>query len=186
MGGPMDYTPGIFQIKLDYYKTGRKDQVHTTLAKQLALYVTMYSPLQMAADLPSNYERFMDAFQFIKDVPVDWDETRILEAEPGDYLAIARKAKNKDEWYIGTITDEQARTSNIALNYLTPQRWYVATIYADTANAHWQSNPMAYQIQNFLVNDQTRLKINLASGGGAAVSLKPASAEDGRKLKAYQ
>ena len=110
----------------------------------------------------------------------------ILEAEPGDYLAIARKAKNKDEWYIGTITDEQARTSNIALNYLTPKSWYVATIYADSANADWESNPMAYQIQSFLVNDQTRLKINLASGGGAAVSVKRASDEDRRKLKAYQ
>ena len=185
MGGPMDYTPGIFQIKLDYYQPGKKEQVHTTLAKQLALYVTMYSPLQMAADLPENYERFMDAFQFIKDVAVDWDDTRILEAEPGDYVTIARKAKNKDEWYIGAITDEQARTSNIPLGYLTPKRTYVATIYGDAANAHWQSNPMAYQIQNFLVNDQTVLKINLASGGGAAVSLKPASEEDVKKWKSY-
>jgi hypothetical protein len=146
----------------------------------------MYSPLQMAADLPGNYERFMDAFQFIKDVAVDWDETRVLEAEPGDYLAIARKAKNKDEWYVGTITDEQARTSNFSLNFLPPKRWYVATIYADAANAHWQNNPMAYQIQNFLVNDQTNLKINLVSGGGAAISLKPASDEDRKKLKPYQ
>ncbi|HEX9425001.1 MAG TPA: glycoside hydrolase family 97 protein [Pyrinomonadaceae bacterium] len=186
MGGPMDYTPGIFQIKLNSYQPGKKEQVHTTLAKQLALYVTMYSPLQMAADLPGNYERFMDAFQFIKDVPVDWDDTRILEAEPGDYLAIARKAKNKDEWYIGSITDEQPRASNIPLSYLTPKRWYVATLYADAANAHWENNPMAYQIQNFLVNDQTRLKINLASGGGAAISLKPASEQDLKKWKRYQ
>jgi hypothetical protein len=186
MGGPMDYTPGIFQIKLDVYQPGKKEQVHTTLAKQLALYVTMYSPLQMAADLPENYERFMDAFQFIKDVPVDWDETRILEAEPGDYVAIARKAKNKDEWYIGSITDEQPRTSNISLNYLTPKRMYVATIYSDRADAHWENNPMAYQIQNFIVNDQTKLKINLASGGGAAISLKPASEQDLKKFKPYQ
>lgn len=186
MGGPMDYTPGIFQIKLDHYLPGKKEQVHTTLAKQLALYVTMYSPLQMAADLPENYERFMDAFQFIEDVPVDWDDTRILEAEPGDYLAIARKAKGKDEWYVGTITDEQARTSNISLSYLTPKRWYVATLYADAANAHWENNPMAYQIQNFLVNDQTRLKLNLASGGGAAISLKPATDQDLKKWKPYQ
>ncbi len=185
MGGPMDYTPGIFQIKLDYYQPGKKEQVHTTLAKQLALYVTMYSPLQMAADLPENYERFMDAFQFIKDVPVDWDDTRILEAEPGDYLAIARKAKNKDEWYIGSITDEQPRTSNISLSYLAPKHWYVATLYTDAANAHWENNPMAYQIQKFLVNDHITLKINLASGGGAAISLKPASAEDMKKLKQY-
>lgn len=186
MGGPMDYTPGIFQIKLDHYLPGKKEQVHTTLAKQLALYVTMYSPLQMAADLPENYERFIDAFQFIEDVPVDWDDTRILEAEPGDYLAIARKAKGKDEWYVGTITDEQARTSNFSLSYLTPKRWYVATLYADAANAHWENNPMAYQIQNFLVNDQTRLKLNLASGGGAAISLKPATDQDLKKWKPYQ
>ncbi|HSE25778.1 MAG TPA: glycoside hydrolase family 97 protein [Pyrinomonadaceae bacterium] len=186
MGGPMDYTPGIFQIKLDYYQPGKKEQVHTTLAKQLALYVTMYSPLQMAADLPENYERFLDAFQFIKDVPVDWDDTRILEAEPGDYLTIARKAKNKDEWYIGSITDEQSRTSNISLSYLTPKRWYVATLYADAADAHWENNPMAYQIQNFLVNDKTIVKINLASGGGAAISLKPASDQDLKKWKPYR
>lgn len=186
MGGPMDYTPGIFQIKLDYYQPGKKEQVHTTLAKQLALYVTLYSPLQMAADLPENYERFMDAFQFIKDVAVDWDDTKILEAEPGDYLTIARKAKNKDEWYVGAITDEQARNVNISLSYLTPNRPYVATLYRDAADAHWEKNPMAYQIQHFLVNDQTSLKISLASGGGAAISLKPASNEDMRKWKRYE
>ena len=185
MGGPMDYTPGIFQIKLDHYQPGKKEQIHTTLAKQLALYVTMYSPLQMAADLPENYERFLDAFQFIKDVPVDWDDTRILEAEPGDYLTIARKGKNKDEWYVGAITDETARASSIPLGYLTPKRWYVATIYSDTAETHWQSNPMKYQIRNFLVNDQTTLAINLASGGGAAISLKPASSEEMKKWKPY-
>jgi hypothetical protein len=186
MGGPMDYTPGIFQIKLDYYQPGKKEQVHTTLAKQLALYVTMYSPLQMAADLPENYERFIDAFQFIKDVAVDWDDTRIIEAEPGDYLTIARKAKGKDEWYIGAITDEQPRTSSIPLNYLAPKRVYVAAIYGDAAGAHWESNPMAYQVQKFLVNDRTLLKINMASGGGAAVSLKPASAGDMKKWKPYK
>jgi hypothetical protein len=186
MGGPMDYTPGIFQIKLDYYQPGKKEQVHTTLAKQLALYVTMYSPLQMAADLPESYERFMDAFQFIKDVAVDWDDTKILEAEPGDYLTIARKAKNKDEWYIGAITDEQARTVNIPLSYLTAKRPYVATLYTDAADAHWERKPMAYQIHHFLVNEQTRLKIALASGGGAAISVKPASDEDMKKLKRYE
>lgn len=186
VGGPMDYTPGIFQIKLDYYQPGKKEQVHTTLAKQLALYVTMYSPLQMAADLPENYERFMDAFQFIKDVAVDWDDTRILEAEPGDYLTVARKAKNRDEWFIGAITDEQARTANISLGFLPPKRWYVATIYADASQAHWERNPMAYKIESFLVNDQTSPKINLASGGGAALSLKPASADDMKKLKPYK
>ena len=185
MGGPMDYTPGVFQIKLDYYQPGKKEQVHTTLAKQLALYVTMYSPLQMAADLPETYERFIDAFQFIKDVAVDWDDTKILEAEPGDYLTIARKAKNKDEWYVGAITDEQARNVNIPLSYLTPNRQYVATLYTDAAGAHWEKNPMAYEIQHFLVNGQTILKIALANGGGAAISLKLATDEDLRKLKRY-
>ncbi|MGI8734275.1 MAG: glycoside hydrolase family 97 protein [Pyrinomonadaceae bacterium] len=185
MGGPMDYTPGIFQIKLDYYQPGKKEQVHTTLAKQLALYVTLYSPLQMAADLPENYERYMDAFQFIKDVAVDWDDTRVLDAEPGDFLTIARKAKNKDEWFIGAITDEQARSANIPLSYLPPKRPYVATLYTDASDAHWERKPMAYQIQHFLVNDQTILKIALASGGGAAISLRPASADDMKKLKGY-
>ncbi|HEY5703992.1 MAG TPA: glycoside hydrolase family 97 protein [Terrimicrobiaceae bacterium] len=189
MGGPMDYTPGIFQIRFEEYSPRKKGQmrrtVQTTLAKQLALYVTMYSPLQMAADLPEHYEKFMDAFQFIKEVAVDWDDTRILEAEPGDYLTIARKAKNRDEWYIGAITDEQSRSSNIALSYLTPKRWYVATAYMDAPDADWKSNPMAYRIQSFLVNDQTILKTNLAPGGGAAISLKPASDEDMKKWKPY-
>ena len=186
MGGPMDYTPGIFQIKLDVYAPGKKEQVHTTLAKQLALYVTLYSPLQMAADLPENYERHMDAFKFIEDGPADWDDTRVVEAEPGDYITIARKAKGKDEWYVGAITDENARTSNIPLDFLTPKRAYVATVYADAADAHWQSNPSAYRIQSYLVNDKTRLAVKLADGGGAAVSLKPASADDLKKLKPYE
>jgi hypothetical protein len=189
MGGPMDFTPGIFQIQFDEFAPERKGQmrstVKTTIAKQLALYVTLYSPLQMAADLPENYEKFLDAFQFIKDVAIDWDETRILEAEPGDYLTIARKAKNKDEWYIGAITDEQSRSTEIPLSYLTPKRTYVATLYLDASNSHWQTKPMVYQIQYFLVNDQTRLKIRLAEGGGAAISVKPASAEDQKKWKAY-
>ncbi|HYP28581.1 MAG TPA: glycoside hydrolase family 97 protein [Blastocatellia bacterium] len=183
MGGPMDYTPGIFQVRMDYYQPGKTERVHTTLTKQLALYVTLYSPLQMAADLPENYEKFMDAFQFIKDVPVDWDDTKIVEAEPGDYLTIARKAKDRDEWYIGAITDEQARTSSVPLNYLTPDRWYVATIYSDAPDAHWEKNPMKYRIQSFLVNNQAVLKLDLASGGGAAVSVKPASADDMKNRK---
>jgi hypothetical protein len=106
-------------------------------------------------------------------VTATWDDTRILEAEPGDYLTIARKAKNKDEWYIGSITDEQARFANISFSYWTPKRWYVATLYADAANAHWESNPMAYRIQSFLVNDQTKLRMELTSGGGAAITLRP-------------
>jgi hypothetical protein len=185
MGGPMDYTPGIFQIKLDVYAPGKKEQVHTTLAKQLALYVTLYSPLQMAADLPENYEQHLDAFQFIKDVAVDWDDTRVVEAEPGDYLTVARKARNRDEWYVGAITDESARTADFALDFLAPKRQYVATVYADTADAHWQSNPMKYQISSSLVSERTRLKLALAPGGGAAVQIKPASADDLKRLKPY-
>jgi glucan 1,4-alpha-glucosidase len=185
MGGPMDYTPGIFQIKLDVYQPGKKEQVHTTLVKQMALYVTMYSPLQMAADFPENYARFMDAFQFIKDVAVDWDDTKIIEAEPGDFVTIARKAKNKDDWYIGAITDEQARTAAIPLNFLTTKKWYLATLYMDAPTAHWQKNPMAYQIQKFLVNEKTILKLKLACGGGAAVSLMPATDEQVKKMKRY-
>lgn len=171
VGGPMDYTPGIFQIKLDKY--GKKEQVHTTLAKQLALYVTLYSPLQMAADLPENYERYQDAFQFIRDVPVDWDDTAYIEAEPGDYVTIARRSKGKNEWYVGAITDENPRTSVIPLKFLPNGRKYVATIYSDAPDAHWQSNPQAYRIEKIEVDNSTVLRLNLASGGGAAISIKP-------------
>ncbi|MDQ3800259.1 MAG: glycoside hydrolase family 97 protein [Acidobacteriota bacterium] len=186
VGGPMDYTPGIFQIKLDAYQAGKKEQVHTTLAKQLALYVTMYSPLQMAADLPENYEKHPDAFQFIRDVAVDWDDTRILEAEPGDFVTIARKAKNRDEWFVGAITDENARTATVALDFLAPNRTFLATVYGDDANAHWQRNPQAYKIENFLVDGKTVLKIALAEGGGAAISLRAATKDDSQKYKNYR
>jgi hypothetical protein len=151
LGGPMDYTPGIFEIKMSYYQEGNQNQVHTTLAKQLALYLTMYSPLQMAADLPESYERRMDAFQFIKDVAVDWDDSRYLEAEPGDYVTVARRAKNTANWFVGAITDENARTAIIPFNYLEEKTWYVATIYEDAANAHWKENPMAYKIAKYLL-----------------------------------
>ncbi|WP_092668753.1 glycoside hydrolase family 97 protein [Hymenobacter arizonensis] len=175
MGGPMDYTPGIFQIKLESWNPAQNKgrQVHTTLAKQLALYVTMYSPLQMAADLPEAYEQRLDAFQFIKDVPVDWDDTRILAAEPGDYLTIARKAKGKDEWYLGAITDEQARRQPVQLDFLTPGTRYAATIYADGKGADWEKNPTAYQIRKVTVTSKSALQLQLAAGGGAAVSFKP-------------
>ena len=179
MGGPMDYTPGIFQIKLDKY--GKKEQVQTTLAKQLAIYVTMYSPLQMAADLPENYERYMDAFQFVRDVPVDWDDTAYIEAEPGDYLTIARRAKGNDEWYIGAITDENARTAVIPLAFLAKGRKYIATIYADGPNAHWRDNPQVYRIEKENVDSNSALRLILAPGGGAAVSIKPVGAVQGKK-----
>jgi hypothetical protein len=172
MGGPMDYTPGIFKMK-NSVPGHAKSQVHTTLAKQLALYVTLYSPLQMAADLPENYEPHLDAFQFIADVPVDWDDTRIVAAEPGDYLTIARQAKGKDEWYIGAITDENARSQAVKLDFLTPGQRYEATIYADGKGASWDKNPEAYQIRKQKVTSKTVLTLALAAGGGAAISLKP-------------
>jgi len=185
MGGPMDYTPGIFQIKLDYYRPGKREQVRTTLAKQLALYVTMYSPLQMAADLPENYERHMDAFQFIKDVAVDWDETRYLEAEPGDYLTVARKTRGRDEWFVGAITDEQSRTASVALDFLPPGRRYAAAVYSDGPGAHWEREPTSYRVGRFLVDARTRLRLALAEGGGAAVSLRPATGYELKSLKPY-
>lgn len=171
MGGPMDYTPGIFKIK--GYSNNPERQVHTTLAKQLALYITMYSPLQMAADLPENYEKHMDAFQFIKDVAVDWDDTKIIEAEPGDYITIARKEKGAANWFIGAITDENSRNTTIPLNFLDKGTKYVATIYADADNAGWEDNPEAYTIKRMAVTTATKLNLKLAKGGGAAISIKP-------------
>ena len=172
MGGPMDYTPGIFKLQ-GYAAAAPKRQVHTTLAKQLALYVTMYSPLQMAADLPENYNQHLDAFQFIEDVPVDWDDTQILAAEPGDYLTTVRKAKGKDEWYLGSITDENAHQQPIKLDFLTPGQRYEAIIYADGKGADWLKNPTAYRITRQVVNSRSALTLRLAPGGGAAVSFKP-------------
>jgi hypothetical protein len=172
MGGPMDYTPGIFQIKMNFYDPNKKEQVHTTLAKQLALYVTMYSPLQMAADLPENYEKHLDAFQFIKDVAVDWDDTKYIEAEPGDYITIARKTKNKNEWFVGAITDEDERTATIPLSFLEKGKNYTAAIYSDAEDSHWDKNPTAYQIKMLTVSSSDVLKIKLAPGGGCAISIK--------------
>ena len=172
MGGPMDYTPGIFQIKMDYYKPESKYQVHTTLAKQLALYVTTYSPIQMAADLPENYERFPDAFTFIEQVPVNWSDTKILKAEPGDFIIIARKDKDSDDWYIGAITDEQARLFEINLDFLESDK-YEMTIYKDAIDADWEKNPMKYEIEKKTMNKKDVLKLKLAPGGGTAIMLKP-------------
>lgn len=185
MGGPMDYTPGIFKIKMSYYNPDKKEQVHTTLAKQLALYVTMYSPLQMAADLPENYEAKMDAFQFIKDVAVDWDDTKILDAEPGDYILEARKAKGKANWFMGAITDENARNLSASLSFLDAGKKYVATIYHDAADADWSANPEAYVIEKFLVDSNTILQLKLAPGGGAAISIMPATIAETKTIKAY-
>jgi hypothetical protein len=171
MGGPMDYTPGIFQGDLSVYGT-MKNKLSSTLTKQLALYVTMYSPLQMAADLPENYMRFKDAFQFIKDVALDWDNTYILEAEPGDYITIARKAKGKQEWFVGGITDENPRTATIDFSFLPTGKSYEATIYEDGKGAHYLTNPQSYNIKKMMVNTKTKLKQPLAASGGVAISIK--------------
>ncbi len=171
MGGPMDYTPGIFEIKMDHYQAGNKCQVHTTLAKQLALYVTMYSPIQMAADLIENYRKKMDAFQFIKDVDVDWDNSVYLEAEPGDYITVARKSKGKEIWFVGAITDENSRTALIDCSFLAPGVKYTATVYADADDADWQKNPMSYCIYNKRITSKSTLKIKLAPGGGCAIKI---------------
>lgn len=172
LGGPMDYTPGIFEIKMSHYDKSKTEQVHTTLAKQLALYVTMYSPLQMAADLPENYEKYSDAFQFIKDVAVDWDDSKYLEAEPGDYLTVVRKAKGSEDWFLGAITDENARNTIVNLDFLTKGKKYKATIYADAKDADWKANPIAYKISTLTVTSKSKLKLNLAAGGGSAISFQ--------------
>ncbi|QNE39476.1 glycoside hydrolase family 97 protein [Hymenobacter sp. NBH84] len=171
IGGPMDYTPGIFQTKVSAYNPQNNSFVHSTLARQLALYVTMYSPLQMAADLPETYNKFLDAFQFIEDVAVDWDDTKVLEAEPGDYVTIARKAKGTNNWFVGSSCDENGRTSSINFAFLDPGKKYTATIYADAKNAHYEKNPQAYQIRKMTVTSKTKLKQYCAPGGGYAISV---------------
>lgn len=171
LGGPMDFTPGLFHMRLNQFDPARTTRVRTTLAKQLALYVTLYSPLQMAADLPENYEAHLDAFQFIRDVAVDWDDTRVLAAEPGEYVLIARKAKGKPDWFVSGITDESARTLPFDLSFLDPGQPYEATIYRDAPNADWDTNPEAYVIDRRSVSSQTRLTIPMAKGGGFAVRI---------------
>ena len=172
IGGPMDYTPGIFEMNLSKFSPENTSKVRSTLVRQLALYVTMYSPLQMAADLIENYEPFMDAFQFIKDVPVDWQQSVYLEAEPGDYVTIARKDKHSENWFVGSTVDENGHTSTLKLDFLTPGKKYVATIYADGKDASWDKNPQSYTITQKVVNSKTVLKLKSASGGGFAISIK--------------
>ncbi|MBB3836360.1 hypothetical protein FHS57_000342 [Runella defluvii] len=171
MGGPMDYTPGFFHFQLNQYDASRTTRVRTTLAKQLALYVTMYSPLQMAGDFPENFNKHLDAFQFIKDVPVDWDDTKVLAAEPGDFITIARKAKGKPNWFLGAISDENARTSVLNFDFLEEGATYQATIYRDGEGADWKTNPEAYEIEKMTVTNKTTLSIRLAKGGGCAISI---------------
>ena len=184
MGGPMDYTPGIFKMK-EYTSYAPTRQMHSTLCKQLAIYVTLYSPLQMVADLPENYAAHADAFQFIKDVPTDWDDTKILDAEPGDYIYIARKEKGTTNWFIGAITDENSRIAKLSLSFLDKGTKYQATIYRDAEKADWKENPEAYIIEKFIVDNKTNLLIRLAQGGGAAISIYPATEEDIKKIKVY-
>ena len=171
-GGPMDYTPGIFETEMKYVNPNNNSQIRSTLARQLALYVTMYSPLQMAADLPENYEKYMDAFQFIKDVPVDWQKSVYLEAEPGRYITIARKDKHSNDWYVGCTAHEGGHTSELLLNFLDKGKKYEATIYADAKDANWKTNPKAYTITKQKVNAKTKLKLTAAQGGGYAISIK--------------
>lgn len=170
MGGPMDYTPGIFNLKLSFLK-GDHSFVHTTLCKQLALYCTLYSPLQMAADMPENYEKYMDAFQFIKDVAVDWDDSKYVEAEPGRYLTVARKAKGTENWFVGGITGDNVRTSTFKLDFLTPGKKYEATLYCDGKDADYITKPESYQIKKMTVTNKTRISVKLARSGGFAMSL---------------
>lgn len=175
IGGPMDYTPGVFEPDVSQYNPDNGSKVNTTIARQLALYVTMYSPLQMAADLPETYEKHLDAFQFIKDVPVDWADTKVLEAEPGDYITYARKEKGCDNWFVGRTNDEEARTSQIKFDFLTPGKKYVATIYSDQKQAHYKTNPKAYQINKYVVTSKSKLNQFCAPGGGYAISIMEVS-----------
>ena len=171
MGGPMDYTPGIFETRIQNVNPNNNSYVHSTLVRQMALFVTMYSPLQMAADLPENYERFPDAFQFIKDVAVDWDDSKYLEAEPGRYITVARKAKGTNNWFVGCTANEDGHMSNLSLDFLDPGRKYTATIYADGATAHYEKNPQAYTIKQMKVTNKTKLTLRAAAGGGFAISI---------------
>ena len=176
-GGPMDYTPGIFEMDC-----ANGSHVNSTLCGQLALYVTMYSPLQMAADFPENYEKHMDAFQFIKDVALDWDESLYLEAEPMEYITAARRAKGTNNWFVGSVAGQQPHTSALKLNFLAPGKKYVATVYADARTADYKTNPQAYVIQRGIVDAKTALTLTSVAGGGYAISLIEATASDLRTL----
>ena len=171
IGGPMDYTPGIFEMDISKINPRNKSHANCTLSNQLALYVTIYSPLQMAADLPENYNRFSDAFQFIKDVAVDWSESNYLEAEPGQYITVARKAKGTNNWFVGNVNGIEPRTSNINFAFLEKGKKYTATIYADGKEANYKTNPQAYTIRKIAVTNKSKLSQLSASGGGYAISI---------------
>ncbi|MEC5164959.1 hypothetical protein RCH18_000682 [Flavobacterium sp. PL11] len=171
IGGPMDYTPGIFEMDMSKLNPENKSHVNSTIANQLALYVTMYSPLQMAADLIEHYNQFPDAFQFIKDVAIDWDESKYLEAEPGDYITVARKAKGTNNWFVGNVNGYNSRTSNINFDFLDKGKKYTATIYADAKDAHYKTNSQAYKIRKINVTNKSKLSQLSAPGGGYAISI---------------
>jgi hypothetical protein len=183
IGGPMDYTPGIFEMDVSKANPSNSSHVNSTLANQLALYVTMYSPLQMAADFPENYTRFMDAFQFIKDVALDWDESKYLEAEPGQYITVARKEKGKSTWFLGNVNGETPRISNVSFDFLEQGKTYIATIYADAKEAHYKTNPQAYSIRKVVVTNKSKLQQWSASGGGYAISIVEADKTQTKGLK---
>jgi hypothetical protein len=183
IGGPMDYTPGVFEMDISKVNPGNNSRCNSTLANQLALYVTMYSPLQMAADLPENYNRFLDAFQFIKDVAIDWDDSQYLEAEPGQYITVARKAKGKSSWFLGNVNGETPRTSTVSFDFLDAGKTYIATIYADAKDAHYKTKPQAYTIRKVVVTNKSKLAQWSAPGGGYAISLVEADKSKTKGLK---
>lgn len=178
VGGPMDYTPGVFEPDIRVHNPENSSWARTTIARQLALYVTMYSPLQMAADLPEIYQQHMDAFQFIKDVAIDWDDTKVLEAEPGDFITYARRAKGTNNWFVGRTNDEEERVSNITFDFLDDGIEYVATIYSDTAESHWKNNPKIYEIRQYVATSKSKLSQFCAPGGGYAISLHQVTDKD--------
>nr|WP_262886422.1 glycoside hydrolase family 97 catalytic domain-containing protein [Sphingobacterium sp. SGL-16] len=171
IGGPMDFTPGIFEMDFKKVNPGNSSYVNSTIANQLGLYVVIYSPLQMAADLPENYERFPDTFQFIKDVAIDWDYSKYLEASPGEYVTIARKAKGENKWFVGNVSAEAGHNSVIDFSFLPAGKKYEATVYADAADAHYKTNPQAYTIKKLQVTNKTKFKQKVAPGGGYAISI---------------
>lgn len=181
-GGPMDYTPGIFCMDVSKLNSENHGHVNATLCNQLALYVTLYSPLQMAADVPENYMRYADAFRFIKDVAVDWDESRYLAAEPGEYIIAARREKGGQRWFVGGVTNEDARTMTVDFSFLTKGQKYMATIYADAKDADYETNPEKYVISRRVVTAKDKEKIFMARGGGFAISLMPVD-DHTQKLK---
>ena len=183
LGGPMDFTPGIFEMDVSKLNPNNNSHVNSTLANQLALYVTMYSPLQMAADLPENYNRFPDAFQFIKDVAVDWQDSKYLEAEPGDYITVARNAKGSSSWFLGSVNGFKQRVSSISFDFLPAGKTYIATLYADAKDADFKTNPQAYTIRKGIVDSKSKLSQFCAAGGGYAISIVEADRNQVKGLK---